>query len=433
MRWLYSGILYLITPLVLLRLLVRGAKAPDYLKRWAERFAIYRGDITEGVIWFHAVSVGEAEAVFPLVRAIREAFPERPVLITTTTPTGSGRVTAVFGDSAQHVYLPYDLPGCIERFLGRFRPVLAVIMETEIWPNLFRGCGRRGIPLVIVNARLSVKSARGYGKLRAFTRDVLADVALIAAQTEADAQRFREIGALPESVRVTGNIKFDLQLPDDLPEQARTLRDNFFGGRPVWICASTHEGEEELLLNVFSQVRETCPRLLLVLVPRHPERFGRVAALCRNRGFAPVLHSEHKPCDAGTDIFLVDAMGVLRLYLAASDVAFVGGSLVPTGGHNILEPAAVGVPVLFGPHMFNFEKIAQQLMEAGAARQRADMKGLAEDLTRILTHRDVREDMGRKGREFVAGNRGALAGVVRRPSPPRRGSGGARSRRAAES
>ncbi|MEN8261569.1 MAG: lipid IV(A) 3-deoxy-D-manno-octulosonic acid transferase [Pseudomonadota bacterium] len=413
MRWLYSALLYLITPLVLIRLLLRGRKAPDYLRRWGERFARYEGEAAEGVIWFHAVSVGEAEAVFPLVRAVRQTFPEKPVLITTTTPTGSGRVTAVFGDSVEHVYLPYDLPGCIERFLRRFRPMLAVIMETEIWPNLFRGCARNGIPLAIVNARLSAKSARGYGKLRAFTKDVLADVTLIAAQTETDAERFREIGALPEKVRVAGNIKFDLQLRDDLADQARMLRNDRFGDRPVWICASTHEGEEEKLLDVFRRVRKTCPDLLLVLVPRHPERFDQVAALCLERGLAGVLHSEQRPCDAGTEVFIVDAMGVLRLYLAASDVAFVGGSLVPTGGHNILEPAAVGIPVLFGPHMFNFEKIAQQLVEAGAARQHAEITHLAEDLTRILTHSDLREDMGRKGREFVKGNRGALGRVVK--------------------
>lgn len=408
LRLAYTSLFYLLTPFVLIRLMMRARRAPAYRRRWNERFALYGERHPQKGVWFHAVSVGEAEAVFPLVRTVRERFPALPILITTTTPTGSARVKAVFGDTISHVYLPYDLPGCVNRFFMHFKPILGVIMETEIWPNLYRGCGRTGIPLVIANARLSEKSARGYRLLRSLAAETLADVALIAAQTEQDAERFKFIGAASEKVAVVGNIKFDLQLPGDLGERSKIVRNQRFGDRPVWLCASTHEGEEEQLLGVFERLRQRFPTLLLVLVPRHPERFAKVAGKCRQRGLLVALHSEDAGCGAGTDVFVVDAMGVLRLYYAAADVAFVGGSLVPTGGHNALEAAAVGVPALFGPHMLNFDAIARLLTEAGAARQVRDQEALVKEVASLFADESLRLEMGAKGQALVERNRGAL-------------------------
>lgn len=410
MRILYTSLFYSLTPLILARLAWRGRKAPAYRLRWNERFALYRGSAQTGVLWFHAVSVGEAEAAFPLIRAMRRRFPNQPVLVTTTTPTGSARVRDVLGEETQHVYLPYDLPDCVSRFLNQFRPVLAVVMETEIWPNLYRACGARSIPLAIVNARLSERSARGYSHLRSLARQSLAPVDRIAAQTEADAERFISIGANPESVTVTGNIKFDLELPVDLFERAAAIRAKCFGSRPVWIAASTHEGEEAAVLEAFMQVRRRYPDLLLALVPRHPERFDKAAALCRAEGLKLVRRTEGVACEK-SDVFLLDAMGELRLFYAASDIAFVGGSLVPVGGHNVLEPALAGLPVLFGPHMFNFAEAGRKLREAGGAVQIANPDELAAWLVKLLDEADLRGEMGSRGRQYVESGRGALRRV----------------------
>ena len=409
MRFAYSSILYLLTPFFLLHLLRRASTAPAYRQRWSERFALYRGDRASPTdIWIHAVSVGEAEAAFPLVRALKARYPGTSVLVTTTTPTGSARVRAVLGDSVRHVYLPYDLPGAVCRFLRRFRPRLGIVMETEIWPNLYAQCRRSTIPLFLVNARLSGKSARRYRRLLPLVRETLIDLACIAAQTQHDADRFIALGALPDTVVVTGNIKFDQPVPEGLNEEAAAIRSFIFRQRPVWIGASTHEGEDEQLLDVYVELKRRIPALLLVLVPRHPERFGPVATLCRDRGLSVVLRSENRACDDSTDLFLVNTMGELKLFYGAADAAFVGGSLVPTGGHNVLEPAGLDVPVLFGPHMFNFEAIARNLIEAGAAVQVADKTALAAELLDMLQNEARRRRMGENGRSFVAENRGAL-------------------------
>ena len=407
MRFLYTILFYALTPIILARLAWRSFKAPAYRRRWKERFALYSGTDATGVLWFHAVSVGEAEAAFPLIRAMRLRFPEKPVLVTTTTPTGSARVFEVLGDEVQHVYLPYDLPDCVSRFLNHYRPSLAVVMETEIWPNLYRACGVRGIPLAIVNARLSQRSARGYGHLRSLTRQTLASVTRIAAQTQADAERFIGIGAKPESLSVTGNIKFDVAFPDDLASRAAQIRTECFGARSVWIAGSTHEGEEIEVLRAFERIRQRHPDVLLVLVPRHPERFDKVAALCRTRSLRAVRRSERIPC-AGGDVFLLDTMGELRLFYAASDIAFVGGSLVPVGGHNVLEPALAGLPVLFGPHLFNFEEAGRRLLDAGGALRVSDGDDLAERVAALVDDPDRRGEMGSRGRLFVESGRGAL-------------------------
>lgn len=416
MRTLYTTVLYLLLPIVLARLAWRGLRNRGYWHRWGERFGFFAAPELCAPIWVHAVSVGETLAAAPLIRALLERYPERSLVITTTTPTGSERVHALFGEQfigqpggrVFHIYFPYDLPGAVRRFLDRTRPGLALVMETELWPNLFRQCARRSIPVLIANARLSPRSARGYAKLGGLVRETLADIRLIATQGEGDAARFRELGASTDRVTVMGNLKFDQRIPGDLEDRAEALRRELGVSRPVWIAASTHEGEDEQVLDAFARLRELHPEALLLLVPRHPERFARVAALARKRGYAVVLRSEGRPCDAQTAVFVGDTLGELLLFYAVSDAAFVAGSLVPVGGHNMLEPAALGVPVVFGPHLFNFSDISRGLLEAGAARRIENSEQLAAVVGELLGDAALRAEMGEAGRKLVVDNRGAL-------------------------
>ncbi|MCC6302064.1 MAG: lipid IV(A) 3-deoxy-D-manno-octulosonic acid transferase [Gammaproteobacteria bacterium] len=408
MRFLYTLLLYAALPVVLLRLWRRGARNPAYRRRWSERFGFFPHAPAAGALWIHAVSVGEAIAAFPLVHALRRRYPQRPIVFTTTTPTGSERVLREFGAGVLHGYLPYDLPGAVARFLARARPALAVVLETELWPNMYAACAARRIPLIVANARLSERSAAGYRRVARLTRATLERITLVAAQGDADAARFLALGAPAGRVRAIGNLKFDLTPPTDLVERGAALRRALGETRPVWIAASTHEGEEEQVLDAYTAARARVPRLLLVLVPRHPERFDRVAALCAARGYTVVRRSEQRPCDADTDVFLGDSMGELMLFYAAADVAFVGGSLVPTGGHNPLEPAALARPVLHGPHMFNFEEIGRLLREAGGSREVADAAELALALEELLAQSGCSVAMGEQARSVVLQNRGAL-------------------------
>jgi len=408
----YTLLLYLLVPLVLLRLAWRGLRAPDYLRRWPERFGFIEPPLGARVIWIHAVSVGEVQAAEPLVRALLEKYPAHSLLITTVTPTGSARVMALFGDEVAHVYAPYDLPGAVKRFFLRVRPQLAIVMETELWPNLFHACRDRQVPLLLVNARLSEKSMTGYLRVKRLVARTLGNITDIAAQGEADAQRFERLGAQQDRITVSGNLKFEQRIPPNLLERAEVLRRDWGTGRPVWVAASTHEGEDELLLDVFTRLRERFADCLLVLVPRHPERFESVAELCRQRGLNIVLRSEMRPCDADTRVFVGDSMGELPLFLAAADVAFVGGSLVPHGGHNLLEPAGLGIPVVTGPHVFNFTEICELLLQAGACEKVGNTEELAVTLGRWLGDASERHRVGEQGRAVVEKNRGALQTVL---------------------
>lgn len=408
MRLLYTLSLYLLLPFVLLRLLRRGLRAPAYLRRWPERFGRFPHTPPPGAIWIHAVSVGETIAAFPLVRALQHRHPQRPIIFTTTTPTGSERVTREFGAGVLHGYLPYDLPGAVARFLARTRPALAVILETELWPNMYAACSARHIPLIVANARLSARSAAGYRRVARLARATLEQVALVAAQGEADAERFLALGAPRDRVRVTGNLKFDLAVAPDIMERGQTLRDGWGRHRPVWIAASTHEGEEALVLAAHARARGQIPDLLLLLVPRHPERFDRAAELCRASGMPVVRRSEQRPCAPDTAVYLGDSMGELMLLYAAADIAFVGGSLVPSGGHNPLEPAALARPVLHGPHVFNFAEISRLLREAGGSREVNDAGELAGTVVDLLRHPEQAADMGKRAHGVVLLNRGAL-------------------------
>lgn len=412
MRQIYTFLLYLLTPFILLRLLWRGFRSPAYWKRWKERFGYLPFQVAGPSIWIHAVSVGEAQAATPLVNALRERYPHQAIVVTTTTPTGSERVREAFGDSVLNAYICYDTPGMVRRFLDQLRPAIAIIMESEIWPNLFGQCERRGIPLLIVNARLSPQSTMRYQRIPGLTRSTLAHVTAVAAQSDIDAERYASIGMEPSRIHQTGSIKFDVKLPVSLKEQAAVVRRNWGVNRSVWIAASTHEGEEDIILRAYDRVRKAQPNALLVLVPRHPERFNRVANQCRKQGYSVVLRSENRPCDDTTAVFIGDSMGELVIFYAASDVAFVGGTLVLIGGHNILEPAALGIPVLTGPYLHNFEEISQKLIAAGVCVQINDEKQLADTVIRLLKDADLRFSMGEKGRAVVEENRGALESVL---------------------
>lgn len=413
MARLYSLLLALALPFALLRLLWRSRRSPAYRERWGERLGLYGGREPAAGVWIHAVSVGEVQAAQPLVRHFLERDPGEGVLVTTTTPTGAQRLRELFGDRVGHLYTPFDLPPVAGRFLDAVRPRLAVFMETEVWPNLLAACRRRDIPVVLANARLSARSAKGYARLGGFTRETFGRFTVIAAQSEADARRFRALGASAERVRVTGSIKFDVSLPASLPDQAEAMR-RLWGGedRPVWVAASTHEGEEEQVLDAHRRVRERLPRALLVLVPRHPERFERVAELIARRGTVPVRRSTGAACAADTEVFLGDSMGELPVLLAAGDAAFIGGSLVPVGGHNLLEAAAVGVPAAVGPHVFNFAWITGLMVSEGAAAQVEDAEALGGLMAEWLGDAVLRARIGDRGRRVVEHNRGALGRLL---------------------
>jgi len=408
MRRIYTLLLYLLVPLMLLRLLWRSLSAPGYRRRIGERFGRLPPLPTQGGVWIHAVSVGEVQASAPLLQRLRLTHPRLPLLVTTTTPTGSSRLSELFGEGVMHVYAPYDIPVVVRRFLDATRPRLAIFIETEVWPNILLECQRRGIATLLANARLSERSARGYAQFGAFARETFGRLDRVAAQTERDARCFAALGVPEERLMVTGSIKFDVRLPPGLEEQAAVLKRIWGVDRPVWIAASTHEGEDEQVLVAHRKVLAILPKALLVLVPRHPERFSRVGQRILREGFSLVRRSEDRPCGAGVEVFLGDSMGELPMFFAAADVAFVGGSLVPHGGHNLLEPAALGVPVVTGPHLFNFTRIAEMLFAADAALRVESASTLAATVSAWLQDASARARIGDNGRRVVEQNRGAL-------------------------
>lgn len=408
-RHLYTLLLHLALPLIALRLALRARKAPAYARRIRERFSFGLPPLQNGGIWVHAVSVGESIAAAPMIRALQARHPELPITVTCMTPTGSERIQALFGDSVQHCYLPYDLPWAAARFLNRVKPRLAVVMETELWPNHIHQCTKRGIPVALANARLSERSARGYARFGKLTAPMLAKLSLIAVQTQAEAQRFLALGARPECVDVTGSIKFDLKIDAELPQRAAELRRQWqTEQRPVWIAASTHAGEDEIILAAHRQLLKTRTDTLLILVPRHPERFEAVHELCLNQGLTTRRRSTGQDVQAGDQVLLGDTMGELLFLYALADIAFVGGSLVANGGHNLLEPAALGKPVLSGPHLFNFLEIATQLREAGALSEVENAEQLAGRLATLLDAPTEMARMSQAGLAVLKANQGAL-------------------------
>ncbi len=412
MRLIYSILFTLLLPLVLLRLYWRGVKAPEYRRRWLERLAVYDKPYPRKVIWFHAVSVGEAEAVFPLIKAMQLQHTGERFLVTTTTPTGSARVKAVLGESVEHVYLPYDLPPVVARFVHVFQPKLAVVMEKEIWPNLFAQCREKAIPLLIINARLSATSAKAYRKIPALAVPALRSVTAIATQTREDCERFIEIGAPAEKTTVMGNIKFDVAIGEEVIDQGRLLKRKLFPGRFVWIVASTHKGEEEIFMDVYRHIKVDIPELLLMIVPRHPERFESVRRLAEENQLKTIMRTGEAFCTTETDLYLADTMGELKMLYAAADVCFVGGSMVPVGGHNILEPLAVGLPVMFGPHMINFKEIAENVLQKKAALQCLGKGEIVEAVRRLYNDDEYRQAFSARGLEFLKVNQGATQRIA---------------------
>jgi len=409
-RRLYTLLVALLVPLALLRLLWRSRSAPAYRHRWRERLAAEPRPPDRADVWVHAVSVGEVQASLPLLKHLLARGLR--VLVTTTTPTGAARLRELLGDAVQHRYTPFDLPGVMRRFLDRVSPRLVLVMETEIWPNMLAACAERGALSMLINARLSARSARGYARIATLSRESVRRFERIAAQTPADAARFVDLGADPDRVGVIGSIKFDLEQPASMRDRAEALRRGWGSDRRVWVAASTRDGEEEQVLDAHARVRERFPDTLLVLVPRHPERFDRVAALVRRRGFVLARRSEAQICPAEAEVYLGDSMGELGWFFAAADVAFVGGSLVPTGGHNLLEPAAAGLPVLAGPHTFNFVEVTRLLVDQGAMRRVEDADELAEWLLRWLGDASERAHVGEQGLKVIEANRGAAARLI---------------------
>lgn len=412
MRLIYTVLLYLLTPLALLRLLWRSRLLRGYRERIGERFGWVQRPADGVAVWVHAVSVGEALAALPLIHALIQRHGGGSVWVTSTTPTGSERIRAALAGQVLHSYAPYDLPGAVARFIGRARPAQVVIMETELWPNLFRALKGRGIPITIANARLSPRSFRGYSRVAGFARSVLRDVALVAAQSALDAQRFEALGA--PRVENLGNLKFDVDPPQAQIEAGRALRVALHSDGPCWIAASTHATEEQAALDAHRALLVRHPDALLILVPRHPQRFDEVARLVERSGLRWRRRSDASGSDVAPQVLLGDSLGEMWMYLAAGDLAFVGGSLVPVGGHNILEPAALGLPVLFGPHMHNFLPARDLLLGADAAMEIAQADALGESVMRLLEDPPRRHVMGAAGSAAVLANRGALARLLAR-------------------
>jgi 3-deoxy-D-manno-octulosonic-acid transferase len=411
-RRLYSLLIYAAAPVAFAGVLWRGLRDRSYWEGLGERFGWGRQISSTGTIWLHAVSLGEMSAAAPLVRALRSGYPDNPLVLTTATPTGRARARSSFGDSVDVRFLPYDTPGAVGRFLDRIRPRIAIIVETELWPNLFQECERRGVPMALASARLSAKSVSRYRRLGSLFRRIFSATSLIAAQTQLDAERFIAIGAQGARTRVIGNIKFDVDLGAGLIDQGRALRSSFGSTRPTWIAGSTHAGEEVEVLAAHEELLRDRADALLLLVPRHPDRFRAVAELLSSRGLRFTRRSSGSLPDAATQVVLVDSVGELAALYASADVAFVGGSLVPIGGHNLLEPAALGVPVLTGPHQSNGKDIARLLLEQGAALEVDDARTLAAAVARLLGDPKERERIGAIGRHIVESNRGSVARLL---------------------
>jgi 3-deoxy-D-manno-octulosonic-acid transferase len=389
MRFAYVLFTYLLSPVYAMYWIFRGFANRAYWDGLGQRLGIGYPVLSEGSIWIHAVSVGEVQATVPLVRALQDRFPERQLLITTVTPTGAARALDLFGDQVAHCYIPFEIPVAIRNFFNSIKPALALIMKSV-------GRYRRFLPLF---------------------RETLSHGIVIAAQSEADANRFRSLGAAPERTWVTGNIKFDFEQPADLESQGAAFRKQNFPGRPVWVAASTHDKEEDQVLAAHRQLLKEIPEVLLILVPRHPERTGTVKGLLRKKGFKYISRTDEYPCPRDTEVFLGDTMGELPMFYAASDIAFIGGTLAPIGGHNLLEPAALGLPVVTGPHLFNTQEIANMFSELGASVQVQDSAELADALGNLFRDRGEAEKMGSKGRTIVAKNRGALRRLLKLMEP----------------
>lgn len=410
MRLAYSALFILLLPAILLRMLLRSRRAPAYRRRLAERFGVFPApeDSRPG-IWIHAVSLGETLAARPLIERLLAEWPDHRLIVTTTTPTGSAQVQNLFAGRVFHVYAPWDTPGAVKRFLRRVKPGLLVLMETELWPNMLHYSRRTGCQVMLANARLSARSAAGYARFALSTRAMLNDIDWIGAQSAGDADRFAQLGMDPARVSVTGSIKFDVRLDQPMRERATELRQQWqLAARPVLIMASTHEGEEAIALRLLGELRAAQSNVLILLAPRHPERFETVYELCREDGWEVARCSRGDAPGLRTDVLLIDTLGQLLQLFGVADVAVIGGSFFDRGGHNPLEAAAWGIPVLCGPSMYNFEDIARRLADEGALIQCENAEQLPVQVSELLLDDTARRHRGAAALAVIEANRGAL-------------------------
>ena len=408
--FIYRILVYCLIPAFLIGLWLKGSKNPAYRHYIHERFGFGKNPKPAYDLWIHAVSVGEVRAIDPLIKRLANTH---TILVTVTTPTGRETANSLFAELADIRYLPYDIGYCVRHFLNAAKPKQAIVAETEVWPNLINNTKKREIPLAYVNVRLSDRSFKRYQKVRRFSRFVFNQIDIIAAQSQSDADRLKTLGVDDDKIEVTGSMKFDLQMPLNIQEKAETFRQTLETQRSIWICGSTRDGEEQQLIAVYQHLKKTNPDLLLVIVPRHPERFDEVAKLCHDMGLNLVRRTDNSTSiQQQVDVYLGDTLGELGLLYAASDVAFVGGSLMPLGGQNILEPCALGVPVLFGPHMFNFEEISQIVSQAGAGICVEDQQDLEKKLNELLHDSAKREAMSTQGLTLIDQHKGALDKII---------------------
>jgi 3-deoxy-D-manno-octulosonic-acid transferase len=416
-RFLFNLVFTLAIPFILMRMWLRGGSNPGYRQRWAERFAFFKFSGKVNGLLVHSVSVGETLAAEPLVRSLQGAHPEKTITITTTTPTGSDQVKRLYADDLAagrifHVYLPYDLPWLTTRFIHEIQPSICIIMETELWPNIIRSCNKQQVPVILANARLSAKSARGYAKFSKLTQPMLQGLDLVAAQHRDDAERFIGLGLAENRVDVTGSIKFDISVPELARQQGAELKQLWGEDRPVLVLASSHEGEDDLILKTYQQLLVNFPDLLLIVVPRHPERFDEVSALVLDRELNLIRRSEafqegSLQVSPSTQVYVADTMGEMLVMLAATDIAIIGGSFIEHGGHNPLEACALAKAVVMGPSDYNFAAISQQLINQGAMQQaRADQLTIC--LRQLLERPELRAEMGANGQRVVTDNQGAV-------------------------
>lgn len=409
LQFIYSQLIRLALPFILLRLWWQGREAPELRVNWQQRVGfVPRASGT--VVWVHAVSVGETIAAAPMVRRLLARNPDITVLMTAMTDTGLTQAMKMFGSQVQYAYAPYDTPGSIRRFLNRVNPRILVIMETEIWPNMIRQSRARGVPVFLINARLSERSAQGYERVKRLVAPIMRSISWVAAQAEKDAERFRRIGVAASKVAVTGSVKFDVDIPEAVRQESLQLKQSL-SNRPVWVAGSTHEGEDAQLLAAHKQLLRNQPEALLIIVPRHPERFESVADLVLQNEFSLARRSLGGDF-SGAQVYLGDTMGELMMLYGASDVAFVGGSLIQRGGHNPLEPAGWGIPVVSGHHVFNFETIYQRLLDDGGVTMVGNSDELFHHLSALFSNADERQASGQRALSVVNKNKGALDRVV---------------------
>lgn len=412
MRWIYSLLLILGSPFFVIRLWFKGRKLPGYRARIKERFAVFSPPNGPIDYWFHAVSLGEVNACIPLVDAVFAHTPSAVIAITTMTPTGSARVMKYYADKVFHVYLPYDLPYTVKRFLKRLQPKRAVIMETEIWPNLIHYCHLWGIPILLANARLSEHSFVGYQRLKPVIKPILNKLSLVVAQSDEDGQRFIQLGLSPQCLSILGNIKFDVEPAKFDNREAKVLQQRWGMQRPVWMVASTHHDEERQILSVYRELKKEYQDLLLLLAPRHPERFDEVACLCQQQGFRVVRRTQSDALEQSCEILIIDCIGELMAFFSVATLAFIGGSLVPIGGHNVLEPISLGIPTLSGHYFANFKAIMEQLMRRDGIIVVENLAQMTVEMKRLLADNSQLVAQAERAKAVLVENKGVIGQYV---------------------